>query len=175
MCRRSRVRRARARCRSDEREPEEDNHAEHCEEGHHALFDLLGHCTAFLVRDADRSGLGFGRRVGKTLLVDEEYGEREHHCRYRCDERIVDTGVEHFKILAAECLNVAGRISAGGCDERVEVVDVFGRHVVGHAQIFMAERGEFGIVGEIVDTEPPAAEHGGRQRGAMRPPTLMNT
>ena len=76
----------------------------------------------------------------------------------------MDAGVEHVEILGAECRDVAGGISSHLGDEGIEVVGVLLVHVVGHAQVFMAESGELGIIGKIVDAEPPGTEHGSHER-----------
>lgn len=131
-----------------EREPEEDHHAEHCEEGGHALLDFLGHCAALLVGDADILGLGFLAGGGEVFLDADEDQERYEHGADRGDERVVDACVEDVEILRAEGLDVACGVASGLGDEGIEVVEVLGAHRVGDAEIFMAESGELGIVGQ---------------------------
>ena len=148
-----------------EREPEKDRDPQHGEKGVHALFDLLRHPSLLLGSVADGLLPLLFARIGKALLAHHEDKERNEHGGHRRDERIVDTRIENFEILLAESAQIVRNRAARLRNKGVEVVDHLARHAVGGVQILVAERRELGVVTQIVDVEPPAAQHRCDERG----------
>ncbi len=148
-----------------EREPEEDCDAEHCEKSIHALADFLGH-GAFLFGSIAYGFLFHLLRGGwQPLLCRHENDNRNNHCGNRCKERVVDTGVKHIQVFAAELLHgLHAVISHGGC-QCVKLVDILVGHRIRHAQELVAHSRERRIIDHAVDIKPPAAKHRGDERG----------
>lgn len=154
-----------------ERPPEEHCYAEHGEEGVKTLLDFAGHGEFLLLGVLLNLGSLFLGGGGELLLCDEENEQGDEHGSDGGHKRVVDAGVEHGQVFVAEVVD--GRDGRLGCDshsgghlgdEGVEVVGVLHVHAVGDGEHLMAERGEVGVVGHVVDAEPPAAEHRGDKR-----------
>lgn len=92
------------------------------------------------------------------MLGEEEDEQRHKHHHHRCDEAVVDAGVEHVEILLAEGGHVGEMIArelhlAG---QRLQVGGI--RLGQGAVDEGVAEAWQVGVVGQLVHVEPPRAQ-----------------
>ena len=91
-----------------EREPEEYRYSEDGKESVHTLADLLCHCNFLFgtVLLTDDMLLPAGHRKHVFRLNENDKGDEHHqHTGY---ETVMDTGVEHIKVLLAKRHKIGG-------------------------------------------------------------------
>ena len=124
-----------------ERPPEEDGDNQHGKHGIETLFEFLGHGHFLFGSIMDALLSGFLGGSGEFLLGAEENGEGDEHSGNRGDEAVVDTRVEHVKVVLAEllgCHGVGGQGYVHVVEELGHLGEGFGTHGTASGEELMA-------------------------------------
>ena len=144
--------------------PEENNHAQYCEQCIQTLFYFLSHSSFFFCCIRNRFYFFFLSRSWEYLLVNHEDHQRNTHSYYRSDEWVVNTGVKYVEVLSTERSQVIAYCSAYLSYQLSKVSHVFWSHRRTFFNILVAQCRKISIVSQLVSLQPPFAKQRSYER-----------